>query len=129
LSDYFFGGSIFIHELGHSIAAKRRKLLVLRFSIGFGPKLSAKHIKGTEFCVSLLPFGGYVAISQLISVKELEGQYEIPEDTPPISCADTIIVATMGVIFNSIFVFILGTILWYTRIKEPQSSKIVLLAT
>jgi RIP metalloprotease RseP len=118
----FFGGSIFVHELGHFIAAKRRKLFVPRFSIGFGPKLFVKNVKGTEFCVSLLPLGGYVAIPQLMGVKELEGQYEIPKDTPPISCADTIIVAAMGGVFNIIFAFILGTILWYTGMEQPQST-------
>ena len=35
----FFGGSIFVHELGHFLAAKSRGLKVERFSIGFGPKI------------------------------------------------------------------------------------------
>ena len=35
----FFGGSIFVHELGHYLAAKWRKLKIERFSIGFGPRL------------------------------------------------------------------------------------------
>ena len=35
----FFGGSIFVHELGHFLAARRRGVLVERFSIGFGPPL------------------------------------------------------------------------------------------
>ncbi|MGH8016804.1 MAG: site-2 protease family protein, partial [Opitutaceae bacterium] len=35
----FFGGSIFVHELGHFLAAKRRGLRIDRFSIGFGPKI------------------------------------------------------------------------------------------
>ena len=33
----FFGGSIFVHELGHFLAARRRGMIVERFSIGFGP--------------------------------------------------------------------------------------------
>ena len=35
----FFGGSIFVHELGHFLAARWRKLKIERFSIGFGPKI------------------------------------------------------------------------------------------
>ena len=35
----FFGGSIFVHELGHFLAARRRGVKVERFSIGFGPKI------------------------------------------------------------------------------------------
>ena len=35
----FFGGSIFVHELGHFLAARRRGVRVTRFSIGFGPAI------------------------------------------------------------------------------------------
>jgi RIP metalloprotease RseP len=117
----FFGGSIFVHELGHFIAAKKRKLFIARFSIGFGPRLFVKNIQGTEFCISLFPLGGYVALPQLMQIKELEGKYEIPPNLPPVSCADKIIVSSMGVIFNIIFAFILATILWGTGMEQPQS--------
>ena len=36
---FFFGLTIFVHELGHFLVAKRRKMIVERFSIGFGPKI------------------------------------------------------------------------------------------
>ena len=38
----FFGGSIFIHELGHFLAAKMRGLKVTKFSIGFGPAIFSR---------------------------------------------------------------------------------------
>lgn len=70
----FFGGSIFVHELGHFLAARMRGLKILRFSIGFGPKLfSAKGRDGCEYIISLLPFGGYVALPQLADMGALEG--------------------------------------------------------
>jgi regulator of sigma E protease len=57
----FFGGSIFVHELGHFLAARRRGVKVERFSIGFGPKIFSWRGKdGVEYRLSWLPLGGYV---------------------------------------------------------------------
>ena len=51
---------IFIHELGHLLAAKWANVKVENFSIGFGPKLFSFYIGETEYALSLLPLGGYV---------------------------------------------------------------------
>jgi regulator of sigma E protease len=51
---------IFIHESGHFAFAKIFGVKVLTFSIGFGPKLLRIRGKETEYCVGLLPFGGFV---------------------------------------------------------------------
>lgn len=54
------GFLIFIHELGHFLAAKRCGIRVDKFSIGFGPKLIGFTRGETEYCISILPFGGFV---------------------------------------------------------------------
>ena len=54
------GFLIFIHELGHFWAAKRCGIKVNTFSLGFGPKLFGIQYGGTDYRLSLLPFGGYV---------------------------------------------------------------------
>ena len=54
------GFLIFIHELGHFLAAKRSGIKVNSFSLGFGPKLIGFQRGETEYKLSLLPFGGYV---------------------------------------------------------------------
>src|SRR5215467_3488443 len=51
---------IFIHESGHFAFAKIFGVKVLTFSIGFGPKILRLRGKETEYCVGLLPFGGFV---------------------------------------------------------------------
>jgi len=111
----FFGGSIFVHELGHYLAARRRGLKVERFAIGFGPKIWSTMRDGVEWCICLFPLGGYVALPQLAHLEGLEGEYE-KEEKPlkPISYPDTLIVAVMGVVFNMIFAFALGCLLWVT---------------
>lgn len=55
-----FGFLIFIHELGHFLAAKLSGVRVLKFSIGFGPKILGKRIGDTEYLLSAVPLGGYV---------------------------------------------------------------------
>ena len=56
------GVLIFVHELGHFITAKMIGVKVLKFSLGFGPKLVGKKIGDTEYLISLLPLGGYVKL-------------------------------------------------------------------
>lgn len=51
---------IFFHELGHFLIAKLLKVKVEVFSIGFGKKLICKEFKGTKWCISAIPLGGYV---------------------------------------------------------------------
>ena len=56
------GPLIFIHELGHLLAAKLVDVKVGRFSIGFGPPLLRRTIGETEYCLAPIPLGGYVSL-------------------------------------------------------------------
>lgn len=120
----FFGGSIFVHELGHFLAAKRRGLRVERFSIGFGPKVFGWRGKdGVDYRVSLLPLGGYVAIPELADMELIEGKSEAAgEDgkgvpAKKISYADKVIVFAAGAFFNVLFAALLACVLW--AVKSP----------
>ncbi len=53
---------VFVHELGHFIAAKLIGVKVFEFALGFGPKVFSKKYKGVEYCIRLLPLGGFVKI-------------------------------------------------------------------
>jgi regulator of sigma E protease len=58
------GVLIFVHELGHFLAAKSVGVAVLRFSFGLGPKTPLVFRVGeTEYCLSWVPFGGYVKMA------------------------------------------------------------------
>ena len=54
------GVLIFFHELGHFLVAKHFGIKVLKFSLGFGPKVLGKKIGETEYLISAIPLGGYV---------------------------------------------------------------------
>lgn len=58
-----FGLVVFVHELGHFIAAKLTGVYAPRFSIGFGPALLKKRWGETEYVLAALPLGGYVRMA------------------------------------------------------------------
>ena len=60
---FVIGVLVFVHELGHYMAARRVGVRVLVFSIGFGPKLLKVRRGDTEYCVSAIPLGGYVRMA------------------------------------------------------------------
>lgn len=109
----FFGGSIFVHELGHFLAARRRGVKVTRFSIGFGPAIwQWTGRDGVEYRIAWIPLGGYVALPQLADMAAIEGGSDLTEPLPPISYSTRIIVFAAGAAFNILFAFVLATILW-----------------
>ncbi len=54
------GVLIFVHELGHFLVAKFFGVRVETFSLGFGRKILKKKFGDTVYCISIIPFGGYV---------------------------------------------------------------------
>ena len=112
---FCLGLSVFVHELGHYLAARWRGLYAPRFSIGFGKKICSwtdRH--GTEFRLSWIPLGGYVALPQLADMGELEGgDGEEVRKLPPIGYLDKVFVSVAGASFNLLFAILLGSVLWY----------------
>ncbi len=51
---------VFVHELGHFLLAKMIGVKVLKFSLGFGPKIIGRKFGDTEYLLSAIPLGGYV---------------------------------------------------------------------
>ena len=60
---FVLGVLIFVHELGHYMMARRVGVRVLKFSLGFGPRLFGFRRGDTEYCVSAIPLGGYVKMA------------------------------------------------------------------
>lgn len=56
------GVLIFIHELGHYLVARISGVGVVKFSLGFGPKIFGKKIGETEYVLSWIPLGGFVKL-------------------------------------------------------------------
>lgn len=60
---FILGILITVHEFGHFIIAKRLKVKVEKFSLGFGPEILSKKKNDTQYCISLIPLGGYVKLA------------------------------------------------------------------
>jgi len=110
----FFGGSIFVHELGHFLAARWCGLHVERFSIGFGPAIFSWRGKdGVEYRLSWLPLGGYVALPQLAAMDAIEGKSSVDvAKLPPASYGARMLTLVAGATFNLLFAIALGCIIW-----------------
>ena len=119
----FFGGSIFVHELGHFLAARWRGAKVERFSIGFGPAIvSWRGRDGVEYRLAWFPLGGYVLLPQLADLGTIEGRSELDaQQLPPVSYPTKMIVFAAGALFNVLFAFGLASIIWV--IGQPESNE------
>ena len=117
-----FSFAIFIHEFGHFLAAKLLGFQVDTFSIGFGPALWKKKIKGVEYRISAIPFGGYVALPQLdpagtagVQGSQTEGDGDGGTDgaapVAPMANWKKIIVAFAGPFGNIVLAVVLALIL------------------
>ena len=99
------GVLIFVHEFGHFITAKMFKVKVLKFSLGFGPKLVSM-IKGeTEYLISSFPLGGYVKM-----LGEQPGE-DVDEEEKRRSFSwkpvwQRFIIVACGPLFNLLFAFL-----------------------
>jgi len=110
---FFFGLTIFIHELGHFLVARWRRMKVERFSIGFGPAIWKWTRDGIEYRISWIPCGGYVMLPQMAPMEALEGKSETkPEELPPASPMDKILVSLAGPLLNVVLAFLLACALW-----------------
>ena len=119
---FFFGASIFVHELGHFLAALWRGLKVTRFSIGFGPRLWTWKREGIEYCISLLPIGGYVALPQLGHMEMIEGKAEEEIESKSISWTSKVIVLVAGAFFNVLFALLVASLLYLLGGRPVQAT-------
>ena len=77
------GAIVFLHELGHFVMAKKNKVRVEAFSLGFGPVLWKRRHGETEYRLSLLPLGGYVKMAGEMRTDDLTGEpWELTSKTP-----------------------------------------------
>jgi len=60
---FVLGVLIFVHELGHFLAAKRIGIKVLKFQLGFNPTILSVRRGDTEYSLGLLPLGGFVKMA------------------------------------------------------------------
>ena len=129
---FVLGVLIFIHESGHFLIAKLFKIRVERFSMGYPPRLFGKKIGDTDYCVSAVPFGGYVKIAGMVDEsldkKQMEGKPQSWEfRSRPWYQKFSVIFA--GPFMNILLAFVITTvgILWQgvNEAKEPVIQEVL----
>ncbi len=103
------GVLVAFHEMGHFLAAQWVGVKVLKFSLGFGPKILGRQVGETEYLLSVVPLGGYVKL-----FGEDENESISPEDKRRAFAhqslwGKTLIVAA-GPIFNFILAYLIYTV-------------------
>jgi membrane-associated protease RseP (regulator of RpoE activity) len=96
---------IFVHELGHFLAARLQGIYANKFSIGFGPILLKYQGSQTEYALRALPLGGFVGFP------DDDPESDIPPNDPNLlrnrPILDRAIVISAGVVANLIFAYCL----------------------
>ncbi|MCG6931611.1 MAG: RIP metalloprotease RseP [Desulfofustis sp.] len=113
---------IFVHELGHFLFAKLFRVKVLKFSLGFGPKLLSRTVGETEYLISAFPLGGYVKM-----LGENPDEAADLEDPGRSFAARPVwnrfFIVLAGPLFNLLFsVFLFFMIFWVMGIPENRDS-------
>ncbi len=97
---------IFVHELGHFLVAKFFGVRVEVFSLGFGKKIFRHRRGDTEYCISLIPLGGYVKMFGDDPTKEISEE-DKKHSFLHKPVGQRIAVVLAGPIMNLIFAFVL----------------------
>src|SRR5215471_18199673 len=106
------GFLILIHECGHFFVAKRMGVKVLKFSLGFGPRVVGTKAGDTEYVISAVPFGGFVKMVGEDPEEEIaEADRDVAFPSKSIAARAAIVLAGPGtniigafVLFSLVFV-------------------------
>ena len=110
---------VVLHELGHYISAKRSKIAVSEFFVGFGPKLFSFKKNDTEYGLKALLLGGYVKIPGMDENEEVEG-FESEELFHTASWTKKLYIASSGIIVNFLLAWlILFSIFTFYGVEQP----------
>ena len=111
---------IFVHELGHFLVAKLSGVGVLKFSLGFGPKLFGRKYGETEYLISAVPLGGYV---KLLGESERDTVDEADEKKSFLKqkVSKRIMIVAAGPVFNLIFAVVFFWIGYMIGVPVPTA--------
>ena len=104
---------IFVHELGHFLAARKCGVIVEKFSIGFGKKIFGFTSKGTEFMVAAIPLGGFVKMKG----EELDEETNEEGSFSAASPQQRLLIAFAGPLFNILFALVIYTFIYIAGVE------------
>ncbi len=117
------GVLVFVHELGHFAGAKALGVRVLKFSLGFGPRLVGFTRRGTDYVISAFPMGGFVKMAG-----------ESPEQGESTGAPDEflskpwwarLVIAAAGPAMNLVFAFVACSMMYVVGIRYVDFESVV----
>ena len=112
---FVLGVLVLVHECGHFIVAKLLRVRVEVFSIGFGKKLFGIKRGDTEYCISLVPLGGYIKLSGDNPEEKRDGKsWEFLSKTPSERAA----IVAAGPAFNYFAAFLLFSLVFFLGVPN-----------
>ena len=112
---------IFVHELGHFLVAKLCNVKVLKFSLGFGPKIFGRQYGDTEYLISAFPLGGYVKMCGENTEEEVTSE-DLPRSFAHKTVWQRFLIVLAGPVFNILFaVFLFFLIFSIAGLPVPKS--------
>ncbi len=133
-----FGIMVLVHEFGHFLAAKRLGIEVEAFSLGWGRRLVGFKYRGTDYRISIIPFGGYCKMKGELPLgggpsggPSGEGASWAPEPGSFFAASPwrRIAVAVSGPLANVLFAVLVLTIIWWIGFRVYSDDNRVVLAT
>jgi len=113
---FVLGVLVFIHELGHFLAARRIGVRVLTFSLGFGPKVLTVKRGDTDYCISAIPLGGYV---KMAGENPDDARTGAPDEFLSKSKWERFQVLIMGPIMNLLLALVVMALVLYQGAELP----------
>ena len=113
---FVLGVLVFVHELGHFVAAKRVGIRVLKFQLGFNPTVFGFQRGDTEYSIGALPLGGYV---KMAGDSPDETRHGDPDEFLSRSKWERFQVLIMGPAMNILLAFVLTTVVLYRGGQVP----------
>lgn len=125
---------VFFHEAGHFLAAKAFGITVHTFSIGWGKKLYSFKRGETEYCISMLPLGGYCQLKGEEVLKQAIEKNSDHIDSEPgslysVSPWKRILVFFAGPFMNLLFSIVVLSIIWYAGFTYFSPGSRIILAS
>src|SRR4249919_3716092 len=121
---FVLGVLVFVHELGHFMAAKRVGIRVLKFQLGFNPTVLSFRRGDTEYGIGALPLGGYVKMAgeNAEDVERDEQGNAITHDDEFLSKTkwERFQVLIMGPIMNLLLAVILTALVLYQGVEKAS---------
>lgn len=107
------------------MVAKWNNVKVNTFSVGFGKKLFRFRKGETEYCISAIPFGGYVAMAGENPDSFEDGEVPGERDFTGKSVGARAAIAFAGPFINIVFAFVLLMVLYMVGVQEPAKNELI----